>query len=146
MIGYTDSTALEAYAAARGVTINGDKDALLTKALDYLETLKFKGEKTDPAQVLAWPRSGVYVDGVLLDDATVPAGIVKAQHALALEIDAGNDPMASIGREVKREKVDVLEVEYADGAAATAILAGVNALLADYISNSGSTGGFDVIR
>lgn len=146
MIGYTDSTALQAYAAARGITIDGDAGQLLTKALDYLETLNYAGTRTDPTQALSWPRDGVYVDGVELDKYTVPAGIVKAQHALALEIDAGNDPMATVGRAVKREKVDVLEVEYADNAGAAPFMAGISALLADFLANGGGASGFDVYR
>ena len=62
--------------------------------------------------MLAWPRQYVYVDNVLLDSATVPSGIVKAQHVIALSIANGYDPLATIERTVKREKVDVLEVEY----------------------------------
>ena len=138
-IGYTTDDAFIAFALARGVTVTAPNAAIaLTKALDYMETRQYKGVKTEDNQELSWPRQYVYVDNVLLDSATVPSGIVKAQHVIALSIANGYDPLATIERAVKREKVDVLEVEYQQNASPTAILRSINAALANYVESSTS--------
>ena len=138
-IGYTTDDAFIAFALARGVTVTAPNAAIaLTKAMDYMETRQYKGYKTDNDQVLDWPRQYVYVDNVLLDSATVPSGIVKAQHVIALSIANGYDPLATIERAVKREKVDVLEVEYQPNASATPILRSISAALSDYVASATS--------
>lgn len=138
-IGYTTDDDFIAFALARGVTVTAPNAAIaLTKALDYMETRQYKGYKTDDDQVLDWPRQYVYVNNVLLDSATVPSGIVKAQHVIALSITNGYDPLATIERAVKREKVDVLEVEYQPNASATPILRSINAALSDYVASATS--------
>lgn len=136
-IGYTTDDDFIAFALARGVTVTAPNAAIaLTKALDYMETKQYKGYKTDDKQVLDWPRQYVYVDNVLLDSATVPSGIIKAQHVIALSIANGYDPLATIERAVKREKVDVLEVEYQPNASSTPILRSINAALSDYVASA----------
>jgi hypothetical protein len=138
-IGYTTDDAFIAFALARGVTVTAPNAAIaLTKALDYMETKQYKGYKTNDEQVLDWPRQYVYVDNVLLDSATVPSGIVKAQHVIALSIANGYDPLATIERAVKREKVDVLEVEYQPNASSSPILRSINAALSDYVASATS--------
>ena len=138
-IGYTTDDALIAFALARGVTISAPNAAIyLTKSLDYLDSQNWKGYKTDDGQVLDWPRQYVYVDYVLLDSAVVPSGIVKAQHIVALSIANGYDPLATIERAVKREKIDVLEVEYQPNASSAPITRSINAALADYVASSTS--------
>jgi hypothetical protein len=136
-IGYTTDDALIAFALARGVAISAPNAAIyLTKSLDYLDSQNWKGYKTDDDQVLNWPRQYVYVDNVLLASDTVPSGIVKAQHVIALSIANGYDPLATVERAVKREKVDVLEVEYQSNASSAPIARSINAALADYIASS----------
>lgn len=138
-IGYTTDDAFIAFALARGVTVSTPNAAIaLTKAMDYMETKQYKGYKTDNDQVLDWPRQYVYVDNVLLDSAIVPSGIIKAQHVIALSIANGYDPLATIERSVKREKVDVLEVEYQPNAPSSPILRSINAALSDYVASATS--------
>jgi len=138
-IGYTTDDDFIAFALARGVTVTTPNAAIyLTKAMDYMESKQYKGYKTDDAQVLDWPRQYVYVDNVLLASDTVPSGIVKAQHIVALSIANGFDPLATIERAVKREKVDVLEVEYQPNASSAPIARSINAALADYVASSTS--------
>lgn len=138
-IGYTTDDDFIAFALARGVTVTAPNATIaLTKALDYMETKQYKGYKTDDEQVLDWPRQYVYVDNVLLDSATVPSGIIKAQHVIALSIANGYDPLATIERAVKREKVDVLEVEYQPNASSSPILRSINAALSDYVASATS--------
>jgi len=138
-IGYTTDDDFIAFALARGVAVTTPNAAIaLTKAMDYMETKQYKGYKTNDEQVLDWPRQYVYVDNVLLDSATVPSGIIKAQHVIALSIANGYDPLATIERAVKREKVDVLEVEYQPNAPSSPILRSINAALSDYVASATS--------
>lgn len=116
---YIDEAELIAYASFRGVTLEGDPSVLLIKAMDYLETQNFIGYKTDSAQPLQWPRTNAYIDGVLIDPDTVPKEVKDAQAIIAMSVDAGYDPLATYGPAVKREKVDVIEIEYKDSASAT---------------------------
>ena len=136
-IGYTTDDAFIAFSLARGVTVTTPNASIyLTKAFDFMEAQCWKGQKTDYTQANDWPRNGVYVDYVLLDSVTVPVGIVKAQHVVALSIANGFDPLATVERAVKREKVDVLEVEYQPNASNAPIARSINAALADYIESS----------
>lgn len=121
---YIDVPAAKAYAEARGVDLGAD-DALIEQrllgAMDYLESLSYKGTRTDPdEQSLAWPRTGVTFDGRTFGDNVIPTQLKSAQGQLAIELTNGVIIFSSTGASsgsaekfVKREKVDVLETEYA---------------------------------
>ena len=148
---YASEAELTAYAAARGVTISGDLSQLLIKAMDWLESNQFAGYKRSLQQPLKWPRySGtVYNDPweeYPLDANDVPLNIKGAQMACALIIDGGGDPLGTIDRSVKREKVDVVEVEYMDGAAAQPIYPQLTTLIAPFLGSGGSGTSFVVSR
>lgn len=101
---YKTSTELTAYATARAITIlASDKDVILLKAMDYIESRIYSGYKTDSTQALEFPRNG---------DTTVPVKIGQAQMVAALLIDSGVNLFAAIERGIKREKVDIIETEY----------------------------------
>lgn len=110
------------YAAARGVDLGSD-DAVteqrLLGAMDYLESLSYKGTRTDPDnQVLAWPRTGVVSDGRTYGPNVIPTQLKSAQAQLVIELFNGvvlfGSSSAGGGEKfVKKEKVDVVEVEYA---------------------------------
>lgn len=69
------------YAAQRGVVFTTEAaEVLLTKAADFLALVPWVGEKTDPAQALDWPRTGVKG----YDDKTIPQAVVDAQCRLAM--------------------------------------------------------------
>jgi len=119
---YASEAELSAYAAARGITVTGTPSVLLLLAMDYLATLedRWQGERTSTAQPLAWPRTGVYVYGTALADDAIPQSLKDAQCRLALDVDSGVAllPTVSAGSKgsVIAEKVDTIEVRYAEGA------------------------------
>ena len=77
-----------------------EKEQRLVAASDYLDSQYiFNGKKTDPSQPREFPRNG---------STEIPAAIKKAVFELALQ----DSLTSNVGAEVKREKVDVLEVEY----------------------------------
>lgn len=141
---YATEAELEAYAEARGITVTGTPSVILTLAMDYLATLedRWQGVRTDPAQALAWPRTGVYVYGTLLADDAIPQSLKDSQVRLALDADSGTALMPNIGvgasGSVIREKVDVVEVEYAEGYNnSQPIFVAVNGLLKPLMKSGG---------
>ena len=115
-MAYGTDSDLTTYASERGITISGTASQLLTLAHDYIESLDYIGQKAEEDQVDQWPRKNAYIDGYELDENTVPQGIIDAELQTAIAIDQGNSPFATVTPAVKRESVDVLSVEYQDGA------------------------------
>lgn len=134
---YVDETELDAFASARDITLDGNKSAALILAMDYLSLQSWAGEKTDPDQPLDFPRDG---------DTEVLAAIEKAQLQLALMVFQGVNLLAPVGPAVKREKVDVLEVEYQDGAGSTTSYPAVNLLIGPYLARTSGSANFAVVR
>ena len=143
---YVSEAELTTYATDRGITLSGGTEALLLKAMDYLETLDFIGDKSTADQPLQWPRTDVYIDGYYVDAETIPQDLKNAEMALAISIDGGADPMATIERATKREKADVLEVEYMDNASTVAIITSVNRLLRKLLKMGTGGGSYRVVR
>jgi hypothetical protein len=84
------------------------KEAALVRATDYLDQTyagRWKGEPLTDTQALAWPRE---VEGI-------PEKLKQACCLLALETIGGASLNPTQGQTVKREKVDVIEVEYMTG-------------------------------
>lgn len=120
---YATEGELGTYANDRGIVIvDSNPSVLLLLAMDYLATLedRWQGERTSPTQPLAWPRTGVYVYGTALADDAIPQSLKDAQCRFALDVDAGVEllPTVSAGSKgsVIAEKVDTIEVRYAEGA------------------------------
>lgn len=105
------------------------KEAAIIRATDYLEQAyydKWLGERVSDVQSLSWPRSGVEN----VDDDVIPVRLKQAVCILALEALTGDlNPTLARGGLVKREKVDVIEVEYMDGAKGQTTRPAVDGLL-----------------
>lgn len=118
---YVTVAELQAYATARGVTIDGQAEKHLTQAMDYIENLIFKGYKKTQDQPLQWPRMDVFIDGYLWRSDEIPNELKNGLMQCAIAIHEGNDPLQDAPRAVQRQKVDVIEVEYAPGASSVVI-------------------------
>lgn len=112
---YVSESDFGTYATDRGVTISGTAAVLLIQAMDWIESQPFQGVKNTDAQALQWPRYGVYIDSYAVGSDEIPQLLIDALCEAAIAIDGGNNPLANVDRSVKREKVDVIEVEYMDG-------------------------------
>jgi hypothetical protein len=117
---YATVAELATFAALRGIEPAGDPEVLLTKAMDYLDSLEaqWQGQRTDPLQALAWPRYPVYIYGSLIGDTVIPQQIKNGQMQLAIEADTQSlMPTTGIGGKgsVIEETVDVITVKYAEG-------------------------------
>ena len=144
---YASVAEFKTYATDRGLTESlALSDAViessLIKASDYLEANYYdawKGTPTNIGQSLAWPRDGVYIDGVLLADNVIPQKLKNANIELAIRAGAGSELLPDEGQRVKREKVDVLEVEYNENYSAEPKYPLISRMLAPFLeSNQGS--------
>lgn len=103
-----------AYAQARGQLFTTEAaEVALTKAMDFLVLLPWKGTKTDPAQALDWPRTGV--PGVA--DDVIPVQVIDAQCRLAM-LSKKMDLMPSTpgGAQLIEKRMDgVGTFKYAEG-------------------------------
>ena len=143
---YVTEAELTTYAADRGIIIAGTASHLLLNSMDTIETRSYQGAKTLSTQPLSWPRTGVIANGISIGVNEIPVDLKTAQIVTALSIDAGVDPMGTISPAVKREKVDVIEVEYQDGASSRSYDPKINAYLAPFLAFGGGMSNFAVIR
>lgn len=143
---YVTEAELTAYVDARDGLLNGLESALILKAMDYLESLNFIGSKTIKTQPLQWPRNNVFIDGFEYENNEIPSELKNAQLAIATAIDEGIDPLGAISRAVKREKVDVIEVEYMDNSAPNDISRSITSAIRKLVLNSSGGVNFRVIR
>ena len=138
LIGYVTTEAYEAALTARGITINVPSDQALLLALDYMETQNYIGEKTDPDQLLQWPRDG---------ETTVPAGIINAQIVAGFVYNEGGDPLGTVGPRVIENTVHgAVTQRFSDSGTSTPIYRKLNAALRPFLSDGGSGMQFEVTR
>ena len=136
---YNTEAELTTYATDRGVALTGTLSVLLLSAMDWLEAQPFISGRYVLTQALEFPRDLIVYTYETLGE--VPPNIKKAQLAAAVILDGGGSLVGGIDRAIKREKVDVLETEFMDNAAATVIYPELDLLLRGYIAS-----GFTVSR
>ena len=116
---YVTVAEVVAYASQRGVALSLTSDAhveiLIHRAMDFLEAqeARFQGSRVSPDQELSWPRKDVVVNGFEVEGDTLPPLLKKALCQLVLDADTLDLMPNGDGREIIREKVDVLETQYA---------------------------------
>lgn len=110
-----------AYASERNEpfsTDEGEVEALLHHAMDYITTFRrsFAGQKVSSSQSTQYPRLNATVDGEPFPSDAIPQELKQAQCQLAVDCYAlGSLQPTTTGYAISREKVDVIEVEYAAG-------------------------------
>lgn len=150
---YAGLTAANDYCTLRGITswgllTTGDKEAALINATDYLEATyrsAWKGYRVGPTQALSWPRYDVIVDDFPVNEASVPSAVSNACIELAVRAASGT-LLADQGPKVIREKVDVLEVEYAEYSDSATHYTLVGRMLSPYLLSGSSEGSASVMR
>jgi len=116
---YNSVPEIRSYAAARGYTLpeeDTDVELLAVQATDYVDSFRtsFQGKKTNPSiQALQWPRTGVTIDDEPVDPDSIPRELKNAHAQASIEAYTTN-LMPNDSAFVKKEKVDVIEVEYAE--------------------------------
>lgn len=118
---YASVAELSSFATARGFTtlpaLDADKEVLLRNACDFLDSLegRYKGTRVSDSQPLAWPRKDVYLfsTATLFDKTTIPSQLKNAQCQLACDAVKFTLQPTGTGREVLKQKTDVIETEFA---------------------------------
>jgi hypothetical protein len=131
---YVSEAEFATYLSDRSITLTGNAALRLIQAMDYLESLSYKGTKKTSGQPLQWPRYCVTIDGWYSESNTIPKELKKAQMAIAVSVDEGNDPLSPIERATKREQVGPISVEYADSASSSTIVKSIPASLWKLVS------------
>jgi hypothetical protein len=119
-----------------------DKTTAVFRGMAYVETFDFKGEKYSYDDPLEWPRVGVYDDINLEPEyeefyQEIPNGLKNAVCRAAYEesVTPGVlQPTLTAG--IKREKIDVIEVEYVDAKPSTAIYPTIKGFIKGLIANA----------
>lgn len=156
-LSYVSTAEADDYHAHRGnvtwaVLTNGQKKAALVKATDYIGQMyrkRWKGVRYSTTQSLNWPRSFVEIDDYNYTDIsyytvigglyyypsnTVPNEVKYATCELALRSLSG-DLASDLTQAVKREKVDVLEVEYSEYSPQAVRYQVVDGLLSEFLGS-----------
>lgn len=94
-----------------------DKEAALRRSALWLSTvIEWHGTKDCGDNLLAWPRSGTSdCGGNAIADDVIPQQVIYAQlygASIELQSPGALTPPITPGQQVRREKVDVIEVEY----------------------------------
>lgn len=123
---YVTTAELSAYASQRGIVLNSaDLESLLFKSMDVLESKQYKSEPIKADQSTKWPRMGL----------GVPRDIKLAQIMLAINSDSSIPMTDTPTAAVKKEKVDVVEVEYFEPVSEqSALITMVDDLLKPYLA------------
>ena len=149
---YASVAQADSYYADRGnaewaALTTTEKQQALIKGTDFLEATyrsSWKGYRVTSTQALSWPRAEVVADTFPIPANIVPLPVVYACAELALRSTTA-ELLADQGQTVKREKVDVLEVEYQDYSDPTERYPAVNRILLPFLLSS-SGGGFAQVR
>ena len=106
-------------------------EGFLVLGTDYIvQKYDFKGSKLKDTQSLPFPR-------VINNETIFPTNVKYATILLAFKSQNGS-LLADSQQQVKKEKVDVLEVEYMDGSSSEVIYNDVLGYLKPYLSNAGN--------
>ncbi|MEY1578202.1 DnaT-like ssDNA-binding protein [Providencia manganoxydans] len=114
---YASIEDLKAYASARRLTLPNDTELppLLIVAMDYLESQKWLGQRTEVDQPLSFPRRGLIRDGVTISSERIPQQVIQAQCRLAIESQE-NDLQPTLGGEIIAERIEgAIDLKYAEG-------------------------------
>lgn len=116
-------------------------EQLLRRSAQFMEGKyenRWRGYRKTYEQALAWPRTSVDdpLRSPLVEELSYPQAILgRAQVEIAIRLNAGTDvnPDLDRGGMVKRERADVLEIEYFEGAPGSFSMPQVDEILSRYL-------------
>lgn len=142
---YISVAEARSFASLRSLILPANDSAvevLIVKAFDYLESLDYKGNHANPPQSAEFPRRDLYLQGVLFAENEIPNKLKQAQSQLTFEaVNTDLQPTGN-GKEVIKEKVDVVEVQYSEKGinVARPTFTTVNSFLKDLLKSGLSSG------
>ena len=110
---YADLSTIQAYFDSMGYDETATSGAVL-RAMKYIESQRFKGIPTTADQDLKWPRRYVSYDGYDIPETEVPVKLINAlceATYIETKIPGKLTPLFH-ERGVRKEKIDVIEIEY----------------------------------
>lgn len=116
---YITVTAWDTWATDRGIS-HSHSDAKIShailRAMDYFESLHFKGLKHTETQALQWPRDRVWIDSYDVDSDEIPKEVKNAMYELTkIELD-GDLPLNAQERQTESEQIGDIKVVYSNTA------------------------------
>jgi hypothetical protein len=145
---YATAQDLKDYAKARSATVPGgtnDLEVLLLKAMDYLESKDFVGDRRTKTQALKWPRIYAEVECWPIRSDEIPRQLVQAQCALAIEAQTTDllpTVQANASGAITQETVGPITTVYANPGSVQRVpaFAKADALLRTLLKRSGLIG------
>ena len=135
---FCENYGLSAWASATTT----DQITAVFRGMAYVETFNFKGEKYSYDDPLEWPRTGVYDDINLEPEyeeyyQEIPNGLKYAVCRAAYEeLVSPGVLQSSVSGNVKREKIDVLELEYFDSKPSLTVYRTIEGFLKGLLNSS----------
>ena len=110
----------KAWASIRNKTVPStqpERESLLILAMDYITSKEstLKGGRVSELQTLPFPRVGLCTNGFTIASNVIPVNAKQAQLELAILAGGSDLFINGQSKNVQREKVDVLEVQYFSG-------------------------------
>lgn len=125
------------------ITDTAAADAAVIKGADWLKNtmrLNYRGSLRTAEQTMPWPREDAsFYRGPVIANTAIPQCVKDAQCELSYRAKAGTNlqPDLARGGQVKKEKLDVIEVEYFPGAPPETVLQSVLGMLAPVLIDPG---------
>lgn len=121
-------------------------EQLILRAMDYFETQSFKGAIVQEDQPLQFPRYGLVIDGYVKDSDEIPKEVKTSIYELAYANELSIGQLNTEERTVKREKIDGIEVEYADNSSSSDYSPAISMTMRKLLSNGGGMTSFRTFR
>lgn len=143
---FTTDAELVAYAAARGKALpstEAERDVLQILAVDYLtgRESQLQGTRTDNAQDLIYPRTGVYIRDALLGSNVIPKELKNAQMEASIAANSQPLNVTATMENVEEKTVGPITKTFFNGGSwATVRLDSVNIYLRPLLSQSAISG------
>ena len=126
------------FAATWSAATADNQSRALVEASRLLDRQRWQGDKADAGQALAWPRTGVTVDGAEVGSASIPADLVTAAYELALAALADPSVLAetSTGKNVSSVSASGVGVSFFAPTAGSRFPSRVMELLGPYFGGA----------
>lgn len=125
-LAFADAYAENAQWGSTWLALTADaRNLALITATGWLETLQWPGTRCnlDTPQRLAWPREDITCDGIKAACTAIPYEVQTATVELAYQFSQDSslmlDSTGGKDAQVRRQKLDVLEVEYFENASSS---------------------------
>lgn len=113
-------------------------EALILRAMDYFEGQSFQGCLVERGQPLQWPRTHVCIDRYYVDADEIPKEVKNSLYELTYGEEQSYGELDAVERRTKKEKVDVIEIEYADNSSSTTTNVAVPNAMRKLLANGGA--------